>query len=77
MPFSRESSQPRDRTQVFCIEKRDLNMMFYIHPDYPPARKFQIAARGGGIQTKPSGLAKLRRQRLKFEKAATSCRVEY
>ena len=52
-------------------------MMFYIHPDYPPAHKFQIAAQGGGIQTKPSGLAKLGRQRLKFEKAATSCRVEY
>lgn len=52
---------------------------FYIHPDYPPARKFQIAAQGGGIQTKLAGLAKLRRQRLKFEKPkeARSCRVEY
>ena len=77
LPFSRGSSQSRDWTQVSYIEKGDLNMMFYIHTYYPPVCKFQIAARGGGIQTKPSGLAKLRRQRLKFKKAATSCRVEY
>lgn len=25
---------------------------FYIHPDYPPARKFQIAAQGGGNPNK-------------------------